>query len=288
MLISITAPKKGLGQSVTAVNFTAILTQMINDKALLIDTNKYCKDISYYLSDSLFTKGLDDFKNLLDAEMLNDKLSFDSCVKHINKSIDMMDSNESFELSRDDIDKLISFTQRYYPITVVDTISGRNILSRYFFDKSDVIIVVLNQEHNSINRMVESKVFEPYKEKIVFVVNRYVESIRQTKIKYCISNILRDMKKGDFEPTTADNIFRLNYDPVFMNECNEKTILNYILNKANKEEDYVKQLEEVAEYVLTNYSEKTLSDTAITESKQKRKIFKFFSHTIGGLSDAKH
>ena len=61
MLISVTAPRKGMGQTLTSINIAAALTQILKEKVLLIDINKYCSDVENYLSNKVITKSLDDF-----------------------------------------------------------------------------------------------------------------------------------------------------------------------------------------------------------------------------------
>ena len=69
MIITVTAPKKGLGQTTTTINLAATILKMtseikIDSKILIIDINKYCRDIEYYLSNTVVTRGLDDFFSL--------------------------------------------------------------------------------------------------------------------------------------------------------------------------------------------------------------------------------
>lgn len=266
MLISITAPKKGLGQSVTAINIIAMLTKIICDKALLIDTNKYYKDISYYLSDSLFTKGLDDFKNLVEANMINDRLSFYSCTKKVNENIDIMASNESQEFDRNDIKNLVRYSNNYYPTTVIDTIAGNNLNSRYYFEESDVILVVLNQDQSAIYKMIEEKIYDPYKEKIIFVVNRYINKYGNEKVKYTLDNISKTLNKAKLN---GNKVFKLNFEVELINECNDNTILNYILNNSNTNKYYISQIREITQYILENFSNKYFGQISINDNGKK-------------------
>jgi cellulose biosynthesis protein BcsQ len=75
MLITVTAPKKGLGQTTTAINIAAMIAKYFKidnkeEKVILLDINKYCKDIEYYLSDTSATRGLDDFYSLYKSKYL--------------------------------------------------------------------------------------------------------------------------------------------------------------------------------------------------------------------------
>lgn len=56
MIIAVIAPRHGLGQTVTAINLSAMLSEQMQEKVLIVDTNRYCRDMDYYLSRTNITK----------------------------------------------------------------------------------------------------------------------------------------------------------------------------------------------------------------------------------------
>ena len=98
----------------------------IDSKILIIDINKYCRDIEYYLSNTVVTRGLDDFFSLWQSELLTDD-SFNTCVKKINDNISIIGSNEYFEISEEAIAELFRMADRMYDFVIVDSIGTSNI-----------------------------------------------------------------------------------------------------------------------------------------------------------------
>ena len=147
MIITVTAPKKGLGQTTTTINLAAGLVKLtselkIDSKILIIDINKYCKDIEYYLSNTVVSRGLDDFFSLYQSELLTDD-SFKTCIKKINDNISIIGSNEYFEISDEAITELFKMADRMYDFVIIDSIGTSNIsgIQKTIFDLSDKIIV---------------------------------------------------------------------------------------------------------------------------------------------------
>jgi len=263
MVISITAPKKGMGQTQNAINLSAMLTRLINGKVLLGDINKFSKDIEYYFSDTHALKGLDSLISLIEAGLLRED-NFDSCVKSITPELDILIANECFELSSDTIDKIISFTEKLYDVTVIDTISGNNALTRHFFEKSDVIVVVLNQYKNVVNMAIGNQFYKEFADKIIFVLNRFRDDIN---LKYSdVRDILRS--KG-----YEGEVFTISYDVSMINECNDHSVLNFILNKGMKTSTVHEEMVLLTEYLLKNFGK----DIPMKEYGTKQgKLFSFF------------
>ena len=126
MIITVTAPKKGLGQTTTTINIAAELLKVsqelkINSQILIIDINKYCKDIEYYLSNTVATRGLDDFFSLYQSDLLTPE-SFSTCLKKINDNMSIIGSNEFFEITDDAMEALLKMADRYFDFIVIDSI----------------------------------------------------------------------------------------------------------------------------------------------------------------------
>lgn len=264
MIICVTSPKKGMGQTVLAINLTAMICKIIDDKVAIIDINKYYCDIAYYLSNSNFTKGLDEFINLKRTEMLNED-NFSRCFKKSNEHIHFMTSNDCFEMERGDIISLRKYLTKQYPVTIVDTISSNNRTTEEFLGISNAIIVVFNQDRKIIDDMTRFTKLYEYKDKIVFVINRYIEALNNNKMQYNDSDIEKDIRRLGF----SDNrIFKLDFDIEIINDCNDLSILNYVLS--SKESNYLNQLKELSIFLLKQYGKYNIEDS---ENKKKRGFF---------------
>ncbi|MCR4437259.1 MAG: hypothetical protein QHH06_15560 [Clostridiales bacterium] len=87
MIIAVIAPRHGLGQTVTAINLSAMLSEQAREKVLIVDTNRYCRDMDYYLSRTNITKGMDELCSLSASGLLTHE-SFKTCI---NKADDKSD-----------------------------------------------------------------------------------------------------------------------------------------------------------------------------------------------------
>ncbi len=286
MLISVTAPNKGMGQSVTTINLAATISRLIGEKALIIDINKYCRDIAYYLSNSFCTKGLDDFKCLFEANMLNSKTTFNSCVKNVHESLDIMDSNESCNFTDVEINNLIGYTSMYYPVTFVDSIAGRNLFSKGFFDKSDAIIIVVNQATNTISKIFQDDFYSKNIHKTVFVVNKYISSYNNKKVRYNMKEIMKDLSRFK---VMKERVFELSFDVNLMNDCNENAILSYLFNSSQDDNKHLEQLEEISKYLLENFGNIQVDNLRALTNQNKKSLFgNIFKLKQRGSLDAKY
>ncbi|MDP4182245.1 MAG: hypothetical protein Q8942_14295 [Bacillota bacterium] len=263
MMISVTAPKKGMGQTQCAINLSGMLTRLINGKVLLGDINKFCQDIEYYFSDTHALKGLDSLISLIGAGLLRED-NFDTCIKSINSELDILIANECFELNKGIIESLIDFSVKLYDAVVFDTISGNNPITREFFEKSDVIVVVLNQYKNVVDMAASNKLYKEYANKVIYLLNRF-----QDKISFNAADVRGILHSAGL----MSEIFTLDYDISMINECNDHSVLNYILNKNSKSGSVHEQLMNLAELLIKRYG----SGISVKNNDIKSgKLFTFF------------
>lgn len=250
MLISVTAPRKGLGQTVTAINLGAMINKVLNDSEIMfVDINKYCEDIDYYLSDASLTKGLDDFINLHNSGLLNSE-SFKTCVKKMRFNINLMSAHKFFEISDENIRELINYANELYDFVIVDSISGDNKTSNAFFEKSKVIVVVLNPLKNVVSLVEEMEIYKKHKEKIIFVVNRHIENHAGESLEYKVAEVKDELRARGFNSP----VFPLEFDVQLINECNYGSILNFVLGTNIRNVKYIYQLEKLVEYIFRQHT----------------------------------
>jgi MinD-like ATPase involved in chromosome partitioning or flagellar assembly len=268
MLITVTAPKKGLGQTVTTINIGATFNSISKKNILLIDTNKYCRDIEYFLSDTSITRGLDNFISLNNSKLLN-KDSFETCIKNVHKGIDIMASNDCLELDNSIIKTLLDYTKSLYDISVIDSNSSSSSIARLIFEQSDAILVVLNQYKHVVNMAIENDAYLENKNKVVFILNKHMGKHDEKKLKYTEADISISLKAAGF----SNSMFTLDYDVDIVNDCNEHSVLNYINGSDSKKRRYTKQINELVTYVQVNFSNETNKNESQNIRRPVKKSF---------------
>lgn len=259
MLICVTAPKKGTGQTVTAINIAARMTQYIHGNVLLIDTNKFSKDIEQYLSDNEVTKGMDCLISLSQSGLLTEE-SFKTCTKCITPQIDILISNECFELTERHIETVLYRAKENYEVIIVDTIAGNGETTKIFLDKSDIIFTLINQQKNVCNLANENKLYKSLKNKIVVIVNMYRDGL---------NNKIHDIKNSLKIGIHNTDIFQMDYDENMINECNDSSILNYVLNTRQTKGEAHEQLDEIILHAMKKTGQKNL----MKKEEKKQNLF---------------
>lgn len=263
MIISVTGISKGQGQTVTAINLCGRLSLMFKEKKILvIDINKYCTDVKYYLSQSDMIKNLDDIKIRLDRENL-DKENFITLTNKVKDNIYMLGSNESFDLTEKEIKQILELASYSFEFIVIDTIAGENNFSDLWLNNSDAILIVTKQIKKHIKRIVETESFIKYLKKSLYIINEYNE-----RIKYQKNQIKRDLN------IDSGRLMILDYDESIINNCNDDAVLNYSINKKtiyNNQMDLI--IERIAQ--ITGYD---IESNRTNKKEKKKGLFgKFFT-----------
>jgi len=247
MIISVTAPKKGLGQSVTVINLGAALVQRLEKRTLLIDLNHHCLDLSHYLSDVSWTKGLDEYVNMREGGIPWREGEFRKCVKGINPLMDMMAANRCLALSPEDLGDLLEHTKSLYGITLVDTIGGSHALTQEINKRADIVVVLLSQEARVLNLIREYGMYQGIKEKVVFVVNRWMEAYHEERVRFDLRTLGKAIRKMGFGD---HRIFPLPFDPKLLNECNESTLLYFGFSQECHNNAYHSALNHIVNHLI--------------------------------------
>ena len=246
MFLTVTSPKKGLGQTITSINLAADYAN-VRDKAVnIIDMNRYCRDIEYFLSDTNVTKGLDDFLSLRYTGSL-DTASFHNCIKKVNRNVHIMASNNYLDLSERDLELLLEYTEALFDLTIVDSIGGKHPTTSRLFEKSDWILVLLNQSKRVVDMIGENENYYEYKDKVVFILNKRIEEHKGRRVGYGLREIEADLKKQGFGES---RLFPLDYDVEVLNECNDKSVLNFIFSRNPVHRPYQRQMKAIWNYLL--------------------------------------
>lgn len=252
MIIAVTAPKKGLGQTTTTINIAAGLVKIMGEfkmpaNILIIDINKYCKDIEYYLSNTVVTRGLDDFFSLYQSDLLTED-SFKTCVKQINDNISILGSNEYFEITDDAMIELLKMVERLYDFIVIDALGSANIngMQKVILERADKVIVTLNQT-KSVTQIVKNKrLGDEIMAKVIYALNRNMTVMDTGLMDYSIDVIKDELEEMGIESP----IFPLNFDVEIMNEGNYGSVLSYVLGDKSNKNEYNKQLKELIKEII--------------------------------------
>jgi len=266
MLVCTTSFKNNTGQTVTSINLGAMISRLINKGVLLIDTDIAYKGIEHYLSDSNFCKGLDEFVNFRNTGMLDSEETFKNCIKEVTSQIHIMASNQCSRLCDEDIKTLKYYTNRVYPLTIIDAVKNDDFNG--FLDYSDLIIIVLNQNRQDVLEMLKSDCCNLYKDKIIFIINKYMNQFKEEKIYYTRDEIMDDLAKKGF---SSNEIYTLDFDANIINESNDSTILNFM----NMNSPYLVKLEHISKKILEQYLGYSFEEEEGERDKAKGGILKW-------------
>ena len=233
MIISITSPRKNQGQTTTAINLAAILVSEFNKKVLLVDTNRFCRDVSFYLSSATMPKGFDNFINSYETGKSTEKSLFDS-VEETKYGVSIMNSPMHFEMKIEYINALIELAKDKYDCIIFD-LDGP--IKDEVMSLSDHVVIVINPNKRILSDLDTR--YANYLDKVHLVVNRYAEKINGVKQKCTL-------KSGCVELQIEINneIFPLELDGDLTNACNESRLLHYV--SAYKKRPYVKAIKKLA------------------------------------------
>lgn len=139
------------------------------------------------------------------------------------------------------IQMILQSAVKYYDLVFVDTASGNNDISNRIIEKSDLVIVNLNQNVLVLEDFLDC--FGDIREKAMIILGRYDENS-----KYNLKAIKRRFGFSD--------IHVIPYNICFADACSEGGAVDFFLKNLNAEKDdynyqFIKSVREAAEAVLT-------------------------------------
>jgi len=142
---------------------------------------------------------------------------------------------------KDVIQMILQSAAKYYDLVLVDTDSGDNDISARIIEKSDLVIVNLNQNVLVLEDFLNC--FGDIKDKAMIILGRYDENS-----KYNLRAIKRRFG--------FDNIHVIPYNICFADACCESGAIDFFLRNLNVEKDdynypFIKAVKEAAKAVLT-------------------------------------
>ena len=262
MFISVISSGYNRGQSLTAISLATQSALLLKSPSLLIDAHAgeyaHCRN---YLTDAVILKSIDDFLNCFQMGHLEEDMLM--CVSRIDdKHLHFMENSKLHKMTDKDFQNLYKVCSTFYKSTIVDVNMSDEIFSSYALDYSDAIILVVDQNRKSILDMPYD--LGKYSEKLHLVVNKFNADVR-----YKQDHIKTDLKAKGIEVKTQSLI---SYDANVLNDCNDRSVMNIMLNGKNKEWDYVK---DVVNTCKTIFDIAGIAYESLESEKSRRSIFRF-------------
>ena len=265
MIVTVTSPLNGAGKSLTTINYATLFVKALNERVLIINNHKDKDDIAYYLSNATLTKGLDEFKNMTSGNLIKSSKGLKSCVSRVHDSIDIMATNNCLDLNERDISYLLDLANKEYGLIIIDTPYDKRSITKEVLNLADSILMVLEPNQKSLYHLKHNELFINKKNNVVYVLNKVLDrfdSVKSNKTSYSIEKTLTKAVKD------KDRVYCLDYDMYLNNECNDHTVLNYILGSKFDSTNYMKNLLDLLDYTVNNHSDKFLDITRIREKKE--------------------
>lgn len=239
MLISVTAPRKGMGQTLTAVQLAAALTKYTDGNVLLLDLNHGCGDLQYYTWGEEIPKGVDDFYGLWKSGLISERLTR-SCIREAVPRLHVIGPPRCYTADREMIEALFTAIRDMYSVILVDTsidVKGMTPM----LQQSDAVIMVVQPTHTAI-KSVEKSLLPGCNQRILPVVNRF---------QRYVSCSMEETKHMLEAAGISGQVFCLDQDDSLLKECNAPPVVNYALYPPNRHRTYVCQIHKLAREVLT-------------------------------------
>lgn len=245
MIIAVIAPRHSLGQTVTAINLSAMLSEQIQEKVLIVDTNRYCRDIAYYLSRTNITKGLDELCSLSFSGLLT-SISFKTCINKPDENIHFISSNEILEAGSTEWKSLIKYAEMEYPFGVFDLSHSIGLMDEILLDAADVVLLVASDSKYVIERITCHNEYKRLSGKLLIVVNRVIAHYDNRKVLYSFDSASKEIREAGL----TCPVFPLAYDLDLKNECDTKSLLNYVSSGSYSTNLYFRQLAALSSHIL--------------------------------------
>lgn len=245
MIIAVIAPRHGLGQTVTTINLSAMLSEQMQEKVLIVDTNRYCRDVDYYLSGTNITKGMDELCSLLASGLLTSK-SFKTCINKVDDRIHFISSNEMLEARSNEWKSLIQYAQMEYPFCVFDLSHSIGLMDEILLDAADVVLLVASDSKYVIEKITCRNGYRRLSDKLLIAVNRIITRYDNRNVLYGFDSASREIREAGL----ICPVFPLAYDLDLKNESDTKSLLNYVSSGSYSTNLYFRQLAELSTYIL--------------------------------------
>lgn len=145
----------------------------------------------------------------------------------------------------DKVNILVDSINKYYDVALIDLHHTDLLYQKCLLDRSDVIVVNINQNIEILEQTFNSPKLKEYEEKIIYVIGNYVE-----QSKYNVKNIKRRYNVKNVIATVPHNI-------QFMDSCNDSKAIDFFLknSKAAKKDNnyfFMEQVSNLVKAILTH------------------------------------
>lgn len=233
-IISVWSYKDGWGSSTILSLLTKLISSETDSKVLCIDMQSRYSTLSSYIVDDIKEEtNIDGLLSIAEVKPIDDNILKHYIQKSSIKNVDLIagsrisrsNSLERIVLSDKNIlENLVNKFKEKYDFIIIDLPSGvDNLTSKYFFDASDFIISVLNQERVHLTNLSEAiNNNRISKEKLIGVLNYYDDSLSLTD-----SFIKKELNIKMIIALPYISNIREKSNEDFLIDINDKDILDY-------------------------------------------------------------
>lgn len=246
MIISVTSPRRGVGRTLFSIILGLRLAER-DERISLVDLNR-SQDLEYYLNKSDLSRNLDDFCQAMDARYFSNDINVFArkCMKQVRSNVFLTGAPEHYVMNKEYFYEFLRLSQDSFSHSIFDCASGYDDESELIYDMSDFIIVNVTQDIRTTDMIKHqySDLYKKYGNKVVFVINQYLEGIGRTPMNVREKEIRSQLLQAGLEART----FVVPFSPPLINEANANNLL--LFNDKKLDSGYLGRVDVLADFLL--------------------------------------
>lgn len=228
-IITVASVKGGTGKTTTALNLAGTYS-LLNKKTLILDFDLYSGGVALSLNIDIKT----DLYKLAYDMSVNDYKNIEDYILKYNENIDIIpapkDPRYASKIEVKYISAILKKVNVKYDVVIIDTGHFLDLTNLTIFDKSDVILYVMNNSPIDLKNLKSMLAIykDMEKENYKVILNNSTSCLNEIFNKYDIKNIL----KNDIDYTIPRQFYNKNINKYVIN--GEIMILNKKIRIFNK------------------------------------------------------
>ncbi len=213
-VIVLSSVKGGVGKTITAVNLAGI-SKLLSKKTLIIDFDIYTGNVALVLN----CKFISNMYNLTQDIATNQYHKINDYIVSYDEYIDILpapkDPRASLKINLNYIETVIDIAKSNYDVVIVDTTHILNELNIRLIDKSDMLLLLMENEAMDVKNMKALLNVLSNSEKINYKI--LLNNSRDPFKKYFSSYDLETIISHKIDYKLTSNFFLKNIDDFIMN-----------------------------------------------------------------------